>query len=205
VPIPTLEREAALWAEGFRLVAGLDEVGRGPLAGPVVAAAVVFVPGQSPIEGLKDSKDMTPAERERVAGEVRRAALHWALGAASVREIDRLNIRRASALAMRRALDRLPVTPDHILVDGTPLPELERAHEPVVDGDGLCQTISAAAVLAKCLRDHLMERLAPRYPPFRWESNKGYATAEHLAALRGSEPTPHHRLTFSPMAQGELF
>ena len=126
MPDPTLEREAALWAKGFRLVAGLDEVGRGPLAGPVVAAAVVFAPGQAAIEGLRDSKVMSPSERERVAEEVRAAALHWALGAASVREIDRINIRRASALAMRRALERLPITPDHVLVDGTPLPELGR-------------------------------------------------------------------------------
>ncbi len=205
MPDPTLEREVALWAKGFRLVAGLDEVGRGPLAGPVMAAAVVFAPGQTSIEGLRDSKVMTAAERERVAAEVRGAALHWALGAASVREIDRINIRRASALAMRRALDRLPVTPDHILVDGTPLPELGTAHEPVIDGDGLCQSISAAAVLAKCVRDHLMGLLAPRYPSFHWEANKGYATAEHLAALRDRDPTPHHRVTFSPMAQTELF
>lgn len=205
MPDPTLEREAALWAKGFRLVAGLDEVGRGPLAGPVVAAAVVFAPGQAAIEGLRDSKVMSPSERERVAEEVRAVALHWALGAASVREIDRINIRRASALAMRRALERLPITPDHVLVDGTPLPELGMAHEPVVGGDGICQSVSAAAVLAKCVRDHLMEQLAPRYPSFHWESNKGYATADHLSALRESDPTPHHRVTFSPMAQGELF
>ncbi len=201
---PTLERESALWAKGFEFVAGLDEVGRGPLAGPVVAAAVVFPSGQTPIEGLKDSKLMTRAERERVAAAVRSAARAWALGAASVREIDRINIRRASALAMRRALARLAVTPDHILVDGTALPELGTAHEPVIGGDGICQSVSAAAVLAKCVRDRLMERLAPRYPLFHWESNKGYATPEHLAALRQSAPTRHHRVSFSPMAQLEM-
>jgi ribonuclease HII len=204
VPDPTLERESALWAKGFAFVAGLDEVGRGPLAGPVVAAAVVFSPGQSPIEGLKDSKLMTPAERERVAAEVRVVAHAWAVGAASVREIDRINIRRASALAMRRALDRLEIIPDHILIDGTSLPELGAAHEPVVGGDSICQSVSAAAVLAKCVRDRLMERLAPRYPQFHWEANKGYATAEHLAALKQCPPTRHHRVSFSPMAQLEL-
>jgi ribonuclease HII len=165
-----------------------------------VAAAVVFPPGQSSIEGLKDSKLMTPAERERVATEVRAAARAWAVGAASVREIDRINIRRASALAMRRALRRLPITPDHILVDGTHLPELGTAHEPVVGGDSLCQSVSAAAVLAKCVRDRLMEL----YPQFHWEANKGYATAEHLAALKQCRPTRHHRISFSPMSQLEL-
>jgi ribonuclease HII len=202
VPLPTLERERALWAKGFELVAGIDEVGRGPIAGPVVAAAVVFRPGQRPLKGLRDSKVMTARARERLAGDIRRAALVFAIGGASVREIDRLNIRRATALAMRRAL---AMQPDYVLLDGHPLPDLGCVHEAVVGGDALCQSVSAAAVLAKCARDRLMARLAVRYPDFGWEHNMGYATREHLASLAQAGPTPHHRRSFAPLAQPGLF
>lgn len=203
--LPTLERERALWAEGFERVAGVDEVGRGPIAGPVVAAAVVFRPGQAPLEGLRDSKVMTARARERLDGDIRRAARVFAIGGASVREIDRLNIRRATALAMRRALAALGVTPDYVLLDGYPLPDLGCAHEAVVGGDARCQSVSAAAVLAKCARDRLMALLARRYPGFGWEHNMGYATPEHLAILSRSGPTPHHRRSFAPLAQPGLF
>ncbi len=205
MPDPTLERERALWAKGYQIVAGVDEVGRGPIAGPVIAAAVVLPPGQEPIDGLRDSKMLSAKQRERLTEEIRRAALAWALGGASVREIDELNIRRATALAMRRAIEHLPRSPDYILVDGNPVPELERDHESVVGGDRLCQTVSAAAVLAKCARDCLMARLAPRYPDFGWDHNKGYATQDHLSALARSGPSPHHRMSFSPVAQPSLF
>jgi ribonuclease HII len=203
---PTLKRERALWAKGLEHVAGLDEVGRGPLAGPVVAAAVVFPPGAGRlgIRGLRDSKLMTAAQRERAAVCIQRRAIAWSVAAASVREIDRLNIRRASALAMRRALRRLAVQPDHILVDGTPLPELEVEHEALVHGDRLCASIAAASVLAKCVRDRLMERLARRYPPFHWDANKGYATREHLEILDDRGPTPHHRRSFTPVVQPRM-
>lgn len=204
MPDPTLERESSLWAKGIEIVAGLDEVGRGPLAGPVVAAAVVFRPGQSAIAGLRDSKALAAAERLRLAEEIRAVAWSWALGAASVREIDRLNIRCATALAMRRALTRLRVVPDYILIDGTPLPELQAAHESVVGGDATCQSVAAAAVLAKCVRDHLMTRLAPRHPRFRWDENKGYGTEQHLSELSRAGPTPHHRVSFAPIAQPRL-
>jgi ribonuclease HII len=205
VPDPTLERERALWAKGFQVVAGLDEVGRGPIAGPVIAAAVVLPPEQQPIDGLRDSKLLSAKQRERLADEIRRAALAWALGGASVREIDRVNIRRAAALAMRRAVERLPQPPDYILLDGNPLPELDWEHEAIVGGDNLCQTVSAASVLAKCARDRLMGLLAPRYPDFGWDHNMGYATQDHLAALAQSGPSPHHRMTFGPVAQPSLF
>jgi ribonuclease HII len=201
---PTLERERALWARGRRVVAGLDEVGRGPLAGPVVAAAVVFPPGVTEIEGLRDSKVMTPLQRTRAAGAIREAAQAWALGAASVREIDQLNIRRATALAMRRALERLPRRPDHVLVDGLPIPELGCAHDAIIDGDALCLSIAGASVLAKCARDALMRKLSVRYPAFGWALNKGYGTPEHLAAIDSEGPTVHHRVTFSPIAQPRL-
>ncbi len=202
---PTLERERTLWAKGYRFVAGLDEVGRGPIAGPVVAAAVIFRPGQEPLDGLRDSKAMTALARQRLAEEIRRAALTFGIGAASVREIDRMNIRRATARAMRRAVANLSADPDYLLVDGSAFPELGCAHEAVVDGDALCQSVSAAAVLAKCVRDELMTRLAGRYPPFGWEQNKGYATARHLETLAAQGPTPHHRVSFAPLGQPGLF
>ena len=202
---PTLEREWALWEKGHEVVAGIDEVGRGPLAGPVIAAAVVFLPGQLPIEGLRDSKLLTFRQRDRLEPEVKTHALAWSIGAASVKEIDRLNIRRATALAMRRALTRLPFLPDHVLIDGNPVPELGSPHEAIVKGDRFCQSIAAASVLAKCLRDDLMTSLAKRYPQFSWEKNKGYGTAAHMKALDEFGPTEHHRKTFSPVAQGRLF
>ncbi len=201
---PTLEREAALWAEGHVAVVGLDEVGRGPLAGPVVAAAVVFPPGQLLIEGLRDSKTMTAAARERTATKVQEQAIAYAIGAASVREIDRLNIRVATALAMRRAISRLPLPPDHVLIDGNPVPELGTKHEALIGGDGTCMSIAAASVLAKCVRDRLMRRLGRRYPVFRWEENKGYATKAHLDALDHDGPTRHHRASFAPVVQPRL-
>jgi ribonuclease HII len=198
---PTLRRERALWALGFRAVAGLDEVGRGPLAGPVVAAAVVFPPGQRAIQGLRDSKELTQKQRERLGSIIRNAAVSWAVAAASVREIDRFNIRRATALAFRRALARLAPPVDYILLDGMEVPELGRAHEAIVDGDAKIESIAAASVLAKLVRDRLMEKLACHYPRFCWDSNKGYGTAEHLAALEAGGPTPHHRRSFTPVVQ----
>ena len=205
-PRPTLERERALWVargDGGRsgLVAGLDEAGRGPLAGPVVAAAVVFPPFCKLIRGLRDSKLLPPVRRARLARVVRARALAVAVGAASVHEIDRLNIRRASILAMRRALFRLPCAPDFVLVDGLPIPELACPHEAIVDGDAHCHSIAAASVIAKTVRDVLMERLAVRHPRYAWASNKGYGTPEHLAALAAFGFTPHHRTSFAPVVQ----
>ena len=201
---PTLERERALWAQGLQRVAGLDEVGRGPLAGPVLAAAVVLAPGGRAIRGLRDSKVLTPRQRERLGPIIRERAVAWAIGAASVGEIDRFNIRGATALAMRRALLRLKLTPDHVLLDGTALPELGCRHEAVVDGDARCHSIAAASVLAKLVRDRLMVSLGRRYPAFGWEHNKGYGTPDHLAALDAGGPTRHHRRSFMPVVQMRL-
>lgn len=200
-PRPTLEREIAFWRAGGGLVAGVDEAGRGPLAGPVVAAAVVFPPECKVIRGLRDSKLLHPAKRRRLAAVVRARALAIGVGAASVREIDRLNIRRATVLAMRRALGRLAVTPDLILVDGLPCPELGCGHDAIVDGDAHCHSIAAASVIAKTVRDRLMELLAPRHPSYAWASNKGYGTPEHLAALASFGFTSHHRKSFAPVVQ----
>jgi ribonuclease HII len=200
-PAPSLERERALWLEGGGLVAGIDEAGRGPLAGPVVAAAVVFPAFSRPIRGVRDSKLLAPAARLRLAILVRKRALAVGVGAASVHEIDSLNIRRASILAMRRALDRLSVRPVHVLVDGLPCPELGCPHEAIVDGDARCHSIAAASIIAKTVRDRLMQRLAQYHPVYAWVTNNGYGTPEHLAALAEYGLTAHHRKSFAPVTQ----
>jgi len=183
-------------------VAGVDEVGRGPLAGPVVACAVILreVPA-----GLADSKKLTPERRERLVPAIL-AAGHVALGAASVREIDRLNVLQASLLAMKRALARLPVRPARVLVDGNHVPELDIPCEAVVGGDDRIPEIQAASIVAKVVRDRLMRRLGARWPGWGFERHVGYATPEHLAALRRLGPTPHHRTGFAPVRESlDLF
>ena len=197
-----LDYEERFWSRGLSRVAGVDEVGRGPLAGPVVAAAVVLPPGTS-ISGAKDSKKLSPARRQRLAAEILAQATAIGIGAASVREIDRLNILVATRLAMGRALARLPLDPDHIVVDGLPVAGLEWEHEALVGGDGRVHSISCASIVAKVVRDRLMVRLARRYPGFGWETNMGYGTLEHRSALKRLGPTPHHRLSFGDL-QGEL-
>lgn len=192
-PRDPLAYERRFWGRGF--VAGVDEVGRGPLAGPVVAAVVVLPP-RTLVPGAADSKTLSPAERERLAREIRAAARCVRLGAASVREIDRADILRATTLAMRRALARLDADPCHVVVDGRPVRGLGREHDAVVGGDGRVHSIACASIVAKVCRDRLMRSLAPRYPGYGWETNVGYGTAEHLEALRRLGPTPHHRLSF---------
>ncbi|MBW3555148.1 MAG: ribonuclease HII [Gemmatimonadetes bacterium] len=192
----TIERE--LWAEGLQLVAGVDEAGRGPLAGPVVAAAVIFRP-EVRIPGVTDSKQLTPEAREELVVEIRRRALVIGVGAASCREVDRINILRASHLAMKRAIGRLDPLPEHVLVDGLPVPELGAGHTAIVDGDAKSFTIACASIVAKTVRDRIMQRLAPRYPGYGWDTNVGYGTPEHVAALADLGPTPHHRRSFVPV------
>ena len=180
LPRPTLSRERAAWAEAHLLV-GVDEVGRGPLAGPVVAAAVVFPANCRPVRGVRDSKTLPAARREELARVIRCKALRIAVGAASVREIDRLNIRVATAVAMRRAVIRATsgLAGFRILIDGLPLPEIGFPHEALVDGDARCHSIAAAGIVAKTVRDGLMRRLATRHPGYGWETNAGYGTLEH--------------------------
>jgi len=208
LPVPTLKRERLAWAER-RLLVGVDEAGRGPLAGPVVAAAVVFPPGAKRIAGVRDSKTLPAEDREALALEIRVSVIRLGVGAASCREIDRLNIRVATARAMRRALDRI-LGPRGVsgaytlLVDGLPLPEIGMPHESLVDGDALCYSVAAAGIIAKTVRDRLMRRLAPRYPVYGWHTNVGYGTPEHLAGITASGPCRHHRMTFAPLVQREL-
>lgn len=196
--------ERTLRSAGKLLVAGVDEVGRGPLAGPVVACAIVMRPEAPTINGVTDSKALTAAERARLAELILARAQCIGLGAASVREIDRLNIYHASVLAIRRALRKLQVQPDHVLIDGKPIRTLGVEHQAVVGGDASCYSIACASIVAKVTRDRLMTSLARRYPEYAWERNVGYSTAAHLGALRRVGPTVHHRRSFTPVAQHEL-
>ncbi|HEU0054062.1 MAG TPA: ribonuclease HII [Longimicrobium sp.] len=187
------------WDAGCLHVAGVDEVGRGPLAGPVVAAAVILPVGCW-IDGVDDSKKLTHEKRVALYERIVSSCVCWGAGAASTVEIDRINIRRATALAMQRAIARLSCPPGHLLVDGLPVAELGlEAQTAVVDGDAKVHCIAAASILAKVTRDRLMERLAARHPAYGWERNKGYGTAEHLAALERHGPTRHHRVSFQPV------
>ena len=200
LPSP-LDHERGFWSRGIERVAGIDEVGRGPLAGPVVAAAVILSP-ESDICGADDSKRLSPVQRTLLAEEILATAAAVAIGAASAREIDRLNIRRATALAMARALRRLQIAPDHIFVDGLPVPELGLEWQTaIVEGDHHVHSIACASIVAKVCRDRLMVRLGSRYPLYGWERNKGYATDEHREALLRHGPSPHHRRSFQPVDQ----
>jgi ribonuclease HII len=179
-------------------VAGVDEVGRGPLAGPVVAAAVILDPAR-PIDGLADSKVLAPARRETLAALVREQALAWALGRAEVEEVDRLNVLRASLLAMQRAVAALPLAPGHVLVDGDRTPPLPVPATAVVGGDGRVAAIAAASILAKVARDAEMTELDAVHPGYGFAEHKGYAVPAHLAALARLGVTPVHRRSFAPV------
>ena len=181
------------------LVAGVDEAGRGPLAGPVVAAAVIL-DDLHPIEGLNDSKKLTAARREALYDEIRAKALCCSIAEASVEEIDRLNILQATLLAMRRAVLGLRLKPVLVLVDGNQLPVLDVQAEAIVKGDALVQSISAASILAKVTRDRWCQRLHEQYPEYGFDGHKGYGTAAHLAALRLHGACQEHRRTFAPVA-----
>ncbi len=206
---PRRAAQVDLWPVGprpagaLRRVAGVDEAGRGPLAGPVVAAAVILHPNRR-IEGLADSKALSPQERARLAPIIRARALAWAIAWADRDEIDELNILGATFLAMRRALLRLPVCPTHVKVDGNQLPPLADLSlgctvEAIIEGDARVAAISAASILAKTHRDAMMEALDPCYPGFELAAHKGYGTAAHLEALRTRQPSPQHRRSFSPV------
>ena len=195
--------ERSLRAEGARLIAGVDEVGRGPLAGPVFACAIIMPPAARAIAGVEDSKKLRAAERERLALKIRGKALCVGLGAASVREIAALNIYQATALAMRRALRRLGERPDVVLVDGKPVKTLGVPHRAYVGGDSRIYVIACASIVAKVARDRLMRSLSVRHPAYGWEANAGYGTPHHIAALRERGVTAHHRALFCRGALGQ--
>jgi ribonuclease HII len=193
---PTLRREWALWKGGAARVAGVDEVGMACLAGPVFAAAVVMRPWTRKIPGVRDSKTLSLPQRERLYDLIRGRAIAIGVGAASVREIDELNILRASHLAMSRALRRVQPY-DHALIDGRPIRDFDLGpHTAIVDGDALSYSIACASIVAKVTRDRLMFTLASRYPGYGWEENVGYPTRVHRAGLREQGLTPFHRRTF---------
>jgi ribonuclease HII len=183
------------------LIAGIDEVGRGPLAGPVVACAIIMPPDERVIRGVDDSKVLSADERARLAERIRSRALSIGVGAASVREIDKMNIFHASVLAMRRALGRLTIRPDHVIIDGRAIRSLGTPHTAVIDGDACCYSIACASIIAKVTRDRVMRALAERYPVYRWERNVGYSTAAHFAGIAEHGVTPHHRHSFLPVRQ----
>lgn len=199
-----LERERELWAAGFSRVAGVDECGMGPLAGPVVAAAVIFPPGRG-LHGVNDSKQLTAAQREDRAAEIRSEALAWAVVRVEPEEIDRLNIYNAGLVAMRRALDGLPSPPDYVLLDGRRIADLPLPHEAVIGGDARCHAIAAASILAKTARDALMASYEATYPGYGFAEHKGYATSSHREALRRLGPSPIHRRSFTLLPHPTLF
>ena len=180
------------------LLCGVDEAGRGPLCGPVVAAAVILDPAR-PIEGLADSKKLSDKRRDKLAVEIREKALAWAIAEASVEEIDRLNILHASMLAMQRAVAGLARQPDKVMVDGNRCPQLDLPCEAIVKGDALVAEISAASILAKTVRDELLVELDKRYPQYGLAGHKGYPTASHLAALRAHGACEIYRQSFAPV------
>lgn len=193
--IPTFEQPH--WARGAR-VAGVDEVGRGPLAGPVVAAAVMLDPEQLPV-GLADSKKLSAKRREALDLMIRDTAL-VGIGEASVEEIDEINILQATFLAMRRAIAKLPVPPDHLLIDGNRMPpDLPAPARTIIRGDSVSPSIAAASIVAKTWRDLGMKKIAQQFPGYGWETNAGYPTKCHKSALRNLGVTPHHRRSFKPV------
>ena len=201
---PRLHIECDLWRNGLRLVAGVDEAGMGPLAGPVVAAAVIFPPRQASLaslssslpQGVRDSKMLTFKARERLEQEIRHAALSVGVGVVEVEEIDRLNIYHAGLRAMRLALEHLPVFPEHVLVDGRPLKDLPCPCSPFIKGDRDVYSIAAASIVAKVYRDRLMIDLDRRYPEYGFARHRGYGTAAHREAIRRFGPSPVHRQSF---------
>ncbi len=205
--MPTLEFERTFWEQGYRYVAGCDEVGRGCWAGPVVAGAVVLPAWDVPLctllraAGLRDSKRLSPQKRAALVPLIREVALAWAVGEASPEEVDRLGIVPATRLAIRRALERLPVPPQALLLDALTLPEVSLPQQPVVDGDDRSLSIAAASVLAKVYRDELMVKLDTQFPGYGFARHKGYGTPQHREALARLGPSPLHRHTWTPVAR----
>ena len=196
-----LRFERELWEQGCLLVAGIDEAGRGPLAGPVMAAACVL-PVKFYLPGLNDSKQLTANQREQLYDRIKEQALDYAVAMAEPAEIDRFNILQATKLAMRRAVDGLRQRPHHLLIDGAQLIQVPVPQSGIVDGDALSASIAAASILAKVTRDRLMMELHTLYPVYGFAQNKGYGTKQHMQALRLYGPSPIHRRSFAPVSAG---
>lgn len=200
-----LSVEQQLWNSGKIFIAGVDEVGRGPIAGPVVAAAVILKQNVMDLDGVTDSKQMTAIARERAWPDIVRNSVCISVAAASVKRIDDNGIMPAVMLAMKRSIDRLTTKPEYILVDGNQYPSgLDIPGEAIIKGDQKCLSIAAASVIAKVVRDRLMFNLDGFYPEYKFADHKGYATAYHLQILEKLGPTPHHRFSFSPIKQLRL-
>jgi ribonuclease HII len=200
-----LGRERELWDAGVERVAGVDEAGVGPLAGPIVAAAVIFPSGEG-LKGVDDSKKLSAVQRDERAVEIRAAALAWAVVPVDPGEIDQLNIYQAGLLAMHRAVMRLAPAPQRVLVDGRgTIPDLPMDQESVIGGDAVCHAIAAASILAKCGRDRLMREYDATYPGYGFAAHKGYPTAEHRDAIRRLGPSPIHRRSFTLLPHPRLF
>lgn len=193
----SLKIEEDLYGQGFQRVAGVDEVGRGSLAGPVVAAAVLLPRNSNLFAGVDDSKKLTPQKREECYQVIIEHALAIGVGMVEAPDIDRMNIGRASLKAMRLAVEAMKRNPDFLLIDGNQvIPALSLNQKPIIKGDAKSLSIAAASIIAKVTRDHLMEKLARVYPSYRFDIHKGYGTAKHLEELRNFGPTPIHRLSF---------
>lgn len=202
--MPDLSLESALHRRGLRKIAGVDEAGRGPLAGPVAAAAVIL-PADFTCPGLDDSKKLSAAKREALYERLTADPhLSWAVAMATAEEIDRLNILRATHLAMRRAVESLNPSPCHCLIDGLPVRDFPLPHDAVVKGDGKSLSIAAASIIAKVTRDRLMREIDREFPQFGFSRHQGYGTKEHLEALRIHGPCRHHRRSFQPVSQLSL-
>lgn len=195
-----LVEENKLWKQGFLLLAGVDEAGRGPLAGPVVAGACIL-PANFNLPGLNDSKMLTESKREKLFTQIRSQAIDFAIGSAEPAEIDALNILQATKLAMKRAIEGCTVRPHYLLIDALNLPNVHLPQLPLVGGDRLSASIAAASILAKVTRDRLMVQLHTLYPEYGFSKNKGYGTSEHLQALKQFGPCPLHRRSFAPVNQ----
>jgi ribonuclease HII len=195
--------EQELHARGFQAVAGVDEVGRGALFGPVFAAAVILSP-ERPVRGLNDSKLLEPKRREVLAARIRERALAWVVGAVDAATIDHINIYQATRMAMRTAVLQLVPAPDFVLIDAVPI-ELSMPQRPIIKGDARCQAIAAASILAKVQRDACMRVWGEVFPQYGLASHKGYSTPEHLQAIRELGPTPLHRLSFAPVRAHSRF
>lgn len=204
IKMPDFSFEQICWARHESLVAGVDEAGRGPLAGPVVAAAVIL-PRDFQLEGLNDSKKLSAKKRELIFAQLMDDdALIWGIGEASCQEIDRINILQATYLAMRRAIEALSCVPNHCLIDGLPIKNFAYSHTGIVKGDSRSLSIAAASILAKVTRDRIMLELDANFPQYGFAQHQGYGTVKHLNALRTYGPCLHHRQSFQPVAQLSL-